>query len=41
MENEIQNYEERQEDEMEFLKCVFINDLEDLREKDPWKVSSV
>ena len=23
---------------MEFLQCVFMNDFEDLRNKDPWKV---
>ena len=31
-------YFERQEDEVEFLQCVFMNDFEDLRNKDPWKV---
>ena len=32
-------YAERQEDELLFLREVFRSDLEDLRERDPWKVS--
>ena len=39
MEN--QTYEERQEDEVEFLQCVFMNDFEDLRNLDPWKVKYI
>ncbi len=35
---ESETYLERQEDEVEFLQCVFMNDFEDLRNKDPWKV---
>ena len=35
---EAQTYEERQEDELEFLQCVFMSDFEDLRKKDSWKV---
>ena len=35
---EVQSYEERQEDELEFLQCVFMNDFEDLRKKDSFKV---
>ena len=31
-------YLDRQEDELLFLKEVFREDIEDLREKDPWKV---
>ena len=31
-------YEERQEDEVEFLLAVFPGDLADLRARDPWKV---
>lgn len=31
-------YADRQEDELLFLREVFRSDLEDLREKDPWKV---
>ncbi len=34
------SYEERQEDEVEFLQAVFPGDFEDLRRNDPWKVSS-
>ena len=32
-------YADRQEDELLFLREVFRSDLEDLREKDPWKAS--
>ena len=32
------SYEERQEDEVEFLQAVFPGDFEDLRNKDTWKV---
>ena len=33
-------YSERQEDEIEFLQAVFpAGELEDLRLKDPWKVT--
>lgn len=35
---EEESYEERQRDELEFLQFVFMNDFEDLREKDTWKV---
>lgn len=35
---EEESYEERQRDELEFLQFVFVNDFEDLREKDTWKV---
>lgn len=36
-------YEERQEDEVEFLQAVFSNpgDFQDLRQHDSWKVSCV
>ena len=34
-------YADRQEDELLFLREVFRSDLEDLREKDPWKASHV
>lgn len=33
------SYVERQEDEVQFLQCVFMDDFEDLRNHDPWKVS--
>ena len=37
---EASQYSERQEDEIEFLQAVFpAGELEDLRLKDPWKVS--
>ncbi len=32
------SYEERQEDEVEFLQAVFPGDFEDLRKADPWNV---
>ena len=36
----MEGYSERQEDEIEFLQAVFpAGELEDLRLKDPWKVS--
>ena len=33
------SYEERQEDEVEFLQAVFPGDFQDLRHQDAWKVS--
>lgn len=35
---EAQSHEERQEDEVECLQFVFMNDFEDLRKRDSWKV---
>ena len=35
---ETQSHEERQEDEVECLQFVFMNDFEDLRKQDSWKV---
>lgn len=35
---ESSSYAERQEDEVQFLQCVFMGDFEDLRNHDPWKV---
>lgn len=32
------SYEERQEDEVNFLQAVFPGDFRDLRHADPWKV---
>ena len=32
------SYEERQEDEVEFLQAVFPGDFQDLRMNDTWKV---
>lgn len=34
-------YQERQEDEIEFLQAVFPGDFLDLRKNDPWDVSTV
>ena len=36
-----ESYQERQEDEMEFLQAVFPGDFQDLRKNDPWDVSLV
>lgn len=33
------SYVERQEDELQVLKAVLMDDVEDLRMKDAWKVS--
>ena len=33
-----QSFQERQEDEVECLQFVFMNDFEDIRSKDSWKV---
>ena len=35
------DYEERQEDEVEFLQAVFPGDFQDLRLNDPWKVGGL
>ena len=35
------SYEERQEDEVEFLQAVFPGDFQDLRHQDAWKVRGV
>ena len=35
------SYEERQEDEVEFLQAVFPGDFEDCRLNDSWKVGTV
>ena len=35
------SYEERQEDEVEFLQAVFPGDFQDLRKQDAWKVRGV
>ncbi len=41
--SDLSNYEERQEDEVEFLQSFFPNpgDFQDLRQKDTWKVIGV
>ena len=36
-----ESYQNRQEDEMEFLQAVFPGDFQDLRKNDPWDVSLV